>query len=280
MEDRISADKDVLLRGFKMAKQAKLKFRVGSACITGCRESQQDSYRFSPLNGARGNESANQCEELVAVVADGVGGAVSGDVASQLAVDNFIQVITQKFSKPTAETSLADALDTSNQSIKTAISENGQFAGMATTLVAAIVGASGLIWVSVGDSHLYIIRNKKLKKLNQDHSLGALVDKQYELGQISRQERDNTLYRNVILSCLSGEKIELIDMHANDFKLRKKDRLVLASDGLDTLTIKEIQDVSVKNKDSQSCADDLLKRVESKSKPHQDNATVLVIDCK
>ncbi len=263
-----------------MVKPATEQWVLGAASIIGNRETQQDSFLFEYLPVADTRQDRAATRALVAVVADGVGGAVSGDIASRLAAEYFVSTSDELYNRgePAARL-LSTALTAANRAISQAIHEDRALGGMATTLVGVLVDQQGLVWASVGDSHLYLLRHGQIEKLNKDHSLGALIDDQYAKGEISREEAENSLYRNVILSCLSGEKIELIDINAEPFALHAGDRILLASDGLDTLSTEEILDICVETPDSQRCADRLLEQVKDRDMPHQDNTTVLVIDC-
>ena len=262
-----------------MGKPATEQWTVGAASIIGSRETQQDSFLFDYLP-VSAQQDAKSAKALVAVVADGVGGAVSGDIASRLAAEHFVSTSDELYrAGESSARLLSAALQDSNRAISEAITKDTALGGMATTLVGVLVDQRGMVWASVGDSHLYLLRQQKIEKLNKDHSLGALIDDQYAKGEISKEEAENSLYRNVILSCLSGEKIELIDINAEPFTLQAHDRILVASDGLDTLSNDEILSICLATPGSQACADSLLQQVENRNAPHQDNATVLVIDC-
>ncbi len=262
-----------------MGKPATEQWTVGAASIIGSRETQQDSFLFDYLP-VSAQQDAGSAKALVAVVADGVGGAVSGDIASRLAVEHFVTTSDELYrAGESSARLLSAALQDSNRAISEAITKDTALGGMATTLVGVLIDQRGMVWASVGDSHLYLLRQQKIEKLNKDHSLGALIDDQYAKGEISKEEAENSLYRNVILSCLSGEKIELIDINAEPFTLQAHDRILVASDGLDTLSSDEILSICLATPGSQDCADTLLQQVQNQNAPHQDNATVLVIDC-
>jgi protein phosphatase len=257
--------------------RAKLRFRVGTSEIIGDRESQQDSYDFTLLE--ENHTTENTAAACVVALADGVGGGAAGDVASRLAVEQFLSSMNSQTVASINEQAFLDAIHAGNDSIAAAVNETPGYNGMATTLVGVVIDEAGMKWISVGDSHLYIIRKSKISKLNEDHSMGAAIDKEYELGHISKREAEEAPYRNVILSCLSGEPIEMIDVHHEAYRLKPGDRILIASDGLDTLSRLEVLEIGRRVATAQQCAQELTQSVLEKKKPHQDNTTVIVVDC-
>ncbi len=274
-----------------MVKQhSKACFTAGMASIVGGRESQQDNYQLISTN-ATGEQSIFKPNSLastlsgcrvVAALTDGVGGQAAGDVAALLAAESFTESIQTKLceqSAPDCKTLMLDAVSDANLAIDIAIDSDKRYTGMATTLVGVILDDKGLNWLSVGDSHLYLIRDEKIMKLNADHSMGALIDQDYSMGKISHAEAMSAPYRNVILSCLSGKKIELIDLYDSDWELSATDKLILASDGLDSISHEQILTVVLQEKDPQQCAQALIEAVEEKKREYQDNTTVIVLHC-
>jgi len=252
-----------------------LRYRIGSHSIIGDRASQQDYYGYQHIK-----TSSNLAAPIYGLaLADGVGGEVAGDIASRLATNTFLELMSINYGKCSRKKMLRGAVTTANESIGKSIFDTPIYTGMATTLVGAVISRDKLHWISIGDSHLYLIRNGEISKLNDDHSMGALIDRQYEKGYISEDEWKNAPYRNMILSCLSGHKIEMIDLPKDPMLLQENDRILFASDGLDTLVQSEILEVSVQNTEAQNFAKGLTDLVSSIGKPHQDNTAVLSVDC-
>jgi len=259
----------------KFTLNGKLKYRIGSDSIVGDRQSQQDYFGYQHIK----TSSSLAAPIYALALADGVGGEVAGDVASRLATNTFLELLSINFGKFSRKKNLRNAVDVANKSIGTSVSETPAYSGMATTLVGVLLCRDKLHWISIGDSHLYLIRKGVLTKLNDDHSMGALIDLQYELGNISKEEWRNAPYRNMILSCLSGAKIEMIDLPKDSYPLESGDRILFASDGLDTLSRDEILEVSNSYTETQLFAKALTDRVSSIGKPHQDNTAVMLVDC-
>ncbi len=138
------------------------------------------------------------------------------------------------------------------------------------------VGTRQLRWVSVGDSHLYLLRNGTLSKKNADHSYGGFLDRMAEAG--TPVEAETGFSRNMLMSALTGDDIAEIDCPESPLELKRGDRLILSSDGLDTLDLPEIIDICKAHAAPKACVDALLKAVEEAGAPRQDNTTVIVVD--
>ncbi|VAW74391.1 hypothetical protein MNBD_GAMMA12-149 [hydrothermal vent metagenome] len=271
-------------------QQSKACFTAGMASIVGGRESQQDNYQLISTSDV-GEQSIfkpncptprQSGSMIVAALTDGVGGQAAGDIAALLAAESFTESIQTKLCEQETtdcKTLMLDAVSDANLAIDIAINSDKSYTGMATTLVGVILNDQGLNWLSVGDSHLYLIRNEKIMKLNADHSMGALIDQDYSMGKITHAEAMNAPYRNVILSCLSGKKIELIDLYDSDWELSATDKLVLASDGLDSISHEQILTIVLQENDPQQCAQALINAVEDRKREYQDNTTVIVLHC-
>ena len=105
----------------------------------------------------------------MAVLADGMGGHVGGARASKMTCGCFLA--TYPKIEGAIDKRLLLSLDASNKTIESAIEKDQKLFGMGCTLLGVCVDHQGVHWVSVGDSLLYLFHNKKLTKLNEDHSL-------------------------------------------------------------------------------------------------------------
>lgn len=132
-----------------------------------------------------------------------------------------------------------------------------------------------LRWVSVGDSHLYVIRDKELKKANADHSYGGFLAKMAEQGKPIEPEAGFS--RNMLMSALTGDEVADIDCPETPLELQAGDRILVASDGLDTLSHGKLVSYMESTNTAMDCVDALLKGVQEAKMPRQDNTTVVVI---
>jgi protein phosphatase len=172
---------------------------------------------------------------LVLVVSDGMGGALAGDVASRMAVETVRDMLAGEDEDgagpcddgaPLLEC-LKNATDYANFAIHRRSQEDPRCSGMGATLTAAAVTAEGVSLLQVGDSRGYIIRAGQIKLATKDQSL---VQQLVDVGQISEQEAETHMFRNVILQAL-GAQPELQPVTGR-VRVCRGDILLLCSDGL------------------------------------------------
>ena len=147
---------------------------------------------------------------------------------------------------------------------------------MGATLVAALVIGPVLYWVSVGDSLLWLFRDGELLRLNEDHSMRPLLLELAEAGELSEEEILYHPAAHQLRSVVHGRDLPLVDMAAEGYPLEAGDVILLASDGIETLSAAAL------TKTLQAHADDagaltqaLLDGVAAAGAPRQDNTTVL-----
>ena len=171
---------------------------------------------------------------VVLVVSDGMGGALAGDVASRMAVETVRDMLAGDEEEeggcgpdsPLVEC-LRNATDYANFAIHRRSQEDPQCSGMGATLTAAAITSDGVSLLQVGDSRGYVIRGGQIKLATKDQSL---VQQLVDVGQISEQEAETHMFRNVILQAL-GAQPELQPVTGR-VRLFRDDLLLLCSDGL------------------------------------------------
>jgi len=173
---------------------------------------------------------------VVLVVSDGMGGALAGDVASRMAVETVRDMLAggegEDGEVPCEEDAplvecLKNATDYANFAIHRRSQEDPRCSGMGATLTAAAVTADGVSLVQVGDSRGYIIRGGQIKLATKDQSL---VQQLVDVGQISEQEAETHMFRNVILQALGAQpELQPVTGLVRAFR---GDILLLCSDGL------------------------------------------------
>ena len=234
--------------------------------IQGRRESQQD--RAACLSWPNGYH--------LLVLGDGIGGQVGGDTASATVIDSFCDAFVDIHVSDSRER-LLKAFREANLALFHRIQDEPHLAGMGTTLLAVAVDADWLQWVSVGDSPLWLLRNGEMHRLNENHSVGGVLDERAAAGEIPIQEAAGSSNRSQLLEAVLGQDIEWVDAPKEPFQLQSGDFVVLASDGIETCSPRELCDIAV---DTASCADlvgAILQAVEAHALPSQDNATVIVL---
>lgn len=249
-----------------------VKHWVAGGQIQGDRGYQEDDFSIRLLTDD--NAPADE-DRLLLVLADGMGGHAGGAVASKTVVQAF-----QDSFHRTAD-GIADRLNAgvtaANDSVKEKQQSDLGLSEMGTTLVAAVVIGPVLYWVSVGDSLLWVFRDGRLHRLNADHSMRPVLLDLVELGRMTEEEALNDPRANQLRSAIFGDAVPLIDMNADGFGLEIGDLVVLASDGLETLSEAVLAEViEAGADDAQGIVDALLDAVAKAGRPGQDNTTVLV----
>lgn len=242
--------------------------RLAGGQLLGTRETQEDDLGF-----IAGVTLDPEGHHPAVVVADGMGGHAAGDVASGLAVREFMDAYGVE-GRPSDR--LRAALENANRALGEAIAGNPALQGMGTTLVAAAVTSNGLEWISVGDSALLLYRDGRLKRLNQDHSMRPVIAALREVDP----DAANGMSPNQLRSALVGSDIAQIDASTMPELLVPGDIVLVATDGMETL-----DDLEVAATIADHCADGpeavrdaLLAAVADRRTPTQDNATIAVIE--
>ena len=247
-----------------------VRFELAGSQIIGGRNSQEDAFLITYLS-----EKSDAGADAVLIVADGMGGHAAGHLASNLAVQTFNRHVTTHYAEGDIPALLHEGIAHANKVIGDTAKEMSALQGMGCTLVSVVLSGSHLYYVSVGDSHIYLLRNHKLKKANADHSYGGFLDRMAALGQPVEPEPGST--RNMLLSALTGEDIFEIDCPSEPLELLPGDKVILATDGLDTLAEDQIAALGNDASTANSLVDGLLKAAENAKAKHQDNTTVLAI---
>ncbi|MGH8602908.1 MAG: SUMF1/EgtB/PvdO family nonheme iron enzyme, partial [Gammaproteobacteria bacterium] len=248
-----------------------LTFDIAGNQINGAREYQEDAFLVTRL-GDHGTDDFG----CLVILADGMGGHAAGHVASNMAVQACNKFITSHYPCDDVVAVLRESALRANEAITDTIKETTALSGMGCTLVAVLLEKNSLFWVSVGDSHLYLLRDGKLEKKNADHSYGGFLNRMAQEGK--EVQADSSFGKTMLMSALMGAEIPEIDFSQAPFELKQGDRLIVSSDGLDTLSAQNIQDCLGTRAKAKECAEALLKAVETVGAPRQDNTTVVVIE--
>ncbi len=150
---------------------------------------------------------------------------------------------------------------------------------MGSTLVGVAFGQGGVEWVSVGDSPLLLYRRGQIAALNDDHSLAPELDRMAAAGLITADQARNDPRRHMLRSAVTGEDLELVDLSPRPLAVEAGDYVIIASDGLQTLELGEVERVVAAYADdgAEAVAGALIRAVESVRDPHQDNTTVIAV---
>ncbi|MEW6731486.1 MAG: Stp1/IreP family PP2C-type Ser/Thr phosphatase [Acidobacteriota bacterium] len=232
-----------------------------------------DSTHHPPEEGIH-SVSQGHYGSLVAV-SDGMGGALAGEVASQMAVtavrDRMLQFqATPSFSQYAFHERLRLAIEQANILINVESQNNVEYTGMGATFTAAGVEGDIAYLAQVGDSRCYLIRQSKIAQVTKDQSL---VSQLVEAGHITEEEAEQHTYKNVILQALGAQP--RVNVIVDRVRLRRNDVLLLCSDGLSgKVKGPEMLKVLNESSDIKAACDTLIKMANERG--GEDNITVLI----
>ncbi len=172
----------------------------------------------------RANEDSYFVRSPLFVVADGMGGAQAGEVASGLAAETFARGLTDD---GTPEQRLEERVREANRAIHTRQQDDRSLHGMGTTITAAYLDGDELSLAHVGDSRAYLLRDGELTRLTRDHTL---VEELVRRGELTEQEAAEHPQRSIITRALGPE--EDVDIDLLTHRVHAGDVLLLCSDGL------------------------------------------------
>ncbi|MEX0675075.1 MAG: Stp1/IreP family PP2C-type Ser/Thr phosphatase [Gaiellaceae bacterium] len=179
-----------------------------------------------PGRRRRRNEDAYVVSPPLFAVADGMGGAQAGELASRIAVEAMGEE-----ARTSGEERVTTLIREANRRIFARSSEDASASGMGTTMTAALVGDDGVVTIGhVGDSRAYLLREGRLEQLTEDHSLVAEL---VRTGKLSAEEAEDHPQRSVITRALGTDPEVDVDTFTVD--AQAGDLFLLCSDGLTTM---------------------------------------------
>jgi protein phosphatase len=215
----------------------------------------------------RDNEDSAFARAPVFVVADGMGGAQAGEVASRIAVEAFEQGLPDSGSP---EERLATRVREANQQIYERSRADRGRAGMGTTLTAAYVDDTHVAIAHVGDSRAYMFRDGSLQRLTQDHSL---VDELVRRGKLTEEQAAEHPQRSIITRALGPEPDVEVDTWT--YPARAGDVVLLCSDGLTSMISEgRVREILAEHDNLDEAADALIRAANDAG--GRDNITVVL----
>ena len=226
------------------------------------------------------NQDAFQIEQLdrstvLCVVCDGMGGAKSGNVASNLAVDVFTQEVKRTWKADMdpnrVDQMLRNAVKLANFTVYDQSRQFMEFAGMGTTLVAVLIQGKNATVVNVGDSRAYCIDRTGIHQLTTDHSL---VQMMVSRGELTKEQARNYPGKNLITRAIGTEAVTMCDIFHK--RVEKGDFILLCTDGLSNLMDEqEILFEVAHGQDREQCCQRLLDIAKKRGAP--DNVTSVLV---
>ena len=232
----------------------------------GCTRTQnQDAYQIEVLNR----------NTLLCVVCDGMGGAKSGNVASTLAVDVFVQEVkrtwTPDMDPEKLDQMLRGAVKLANFTVYDQAQQFEEFTGMGTTMVAALIQGKYATVINVGDSRCYSVTGDGVRQLTTDHSL---VQMMIQRGELTPEQAKSYPGKNLITRAIGTEPVVECDVFHR--RLAGGECLLLCTDGLSNLLDdQEILFEIVHGINKRSSCERLLAIAKNRGAP--DNVTCVLI---
>ena len=217
----------------------------------------------------RRNEDAYVCEPPLFAIADGMGGAQAGEVASRLAA----AALKESRADAGGEHRIYDLIQEANRRVYARSSTDPKTSGMGTTITVALVENGNVAFGHVGDSRAYLIRDGHMEQVTEDHSL---VNELMKSGKLSREEAETHPQRSVITRALGTDP----DVDADTFTIEAKvgDVFLLCSDGLtDMVGEREIQELVERNRENLDAALKALVKAANRG-GGEDNITVVAFE--
>jgi len=211
----------------------------------------------------------------VLAVCDGMGGAPSGDVASQMAADAFLARLRKNLkpgmSQKALRAALFEATCDANAQVYEKSNSGKMFRGMGTTLVGAVVTPSLAVIANVGDSRAYIIDQNSIVQITRDHSV---VEDLLSHNKLSREQTKSHPSKNLITKALGTEEEVAPEIFSVD--LEDRDYLLLCSDGLtNVVEDMEILYEVLHGGDPAQCCDRLVAMANGRGGP--DNISIILL---
>jgi len=254
----------------------------GRTDVGKARDHNEDSFVVADLTTRNASLQPEVREHVVGrrgtlfMVADGMGGAAAGEVASEMATGTvFNHMITQwgndqEVTEQRFAYRLKEAVEIANQQIHDYAAAHLEVRGMGTTTTAAGVFDGALYLTQIGDSRGYLIRQGRIAQITKDQSL---MQRLVDAGELTEEEAAVSERRNIILQALGPDAHVKVDLTRQE--LRKGDILVMCSDGLSGLVKKEeILAIVTQATDLVSACKELIEAANGRGGP--DNITCIV----
>lgn len=246
--------------------------------VLGDRQEQQDSFGYNILNN-----------KLVCIICDGMGGHKGGKIASKLAVSQMLRNVDLQ-QKSDYQQEMISSISEIDEAILGLRDESDIPLNAGSTIASICVSDNKLFWAAVGDSRVYLFRNKKYVQLTKDQNYRTYLDEKLHAGEIDTVEYNSQCNRKeaeALINYLGIGNIRkslFIDCNMSPFELLNDDILIIMSDGVyKILDNNEMCSIVNKFEDIVDVAQNMELKMIEKSGKYQierDNTTLAVIKIK
>lgn len=252
----------IYLRKDILFKKEKSEMEIGNAQYIGTREKQDDSFG-----------SCQRAYGTAAIVADGIGGFVNGDVASKITVETFLG----EFKKRDIIGNVNFYFHSSAQKANFEIRKKFEDIPCGTTVVATYINGNQMYWFSVGDSNIAVFRKKRLIPVNRKENVENWLEEQYLSGKIERKDAMNHPQSRRLMNYIGYDGFEGGQIGDRPIQLMPKDIILLYSDGVEALSQIQLETILSQKGNADDIAERIIDAVKAKQMKSKDNATVIVI---
>ena len=247
--------------------------RIGKVHAIGKRENQQDSFAYSDV----ADQEIVEEKGMLLLVADGMGGMLNGaEVSATVAIESLRYFDTHDLPQSIPEY-LEDMAQYVNGEVNEFLGRDG-IGRSGSTLVVVHIKDHAVHWLSIGDSCIYLYRSQtnELMRLNILHNYGTQLNERLMNGEMTLEEVMAEPNKHALTSYIGAGEIALIDQNDEPLVLEPGDRIVLMSDGIETVSEEEL--CGILRYDVEEAALKLRYLIEQKNKKNQDNFTAMIVE--
>ncbi len=242
-----------------------LSVEIGNAQIIGTREKQDDSFATSIMPYG-----------VMAIVADGIGGYINGNLASKIAVETYLD----EFERRNATDNISYYFQTSAVLSNSRIRDEFGEARGGTTAVVVVLTEGKMYWTSVGDSNIAVIRNKRLIEINRKENVKNWLEDQYLAGAINKEAAMGGPMDKRLVNYLGYDGFKKASESDRPILLRKKDHILIYSDGVEVIGQIELENIMSRKGTAQAKAEMIMEAIENKRVNSKDNSTIIILEVK
>ena len=242
-----------------------LSVAIGNAQIIGTREKQDDSFATSIMPYG-----------VMAIVADGIGGYINGNLASKIAVETYLDEFERRNATDNISYYFQTSAVLSNGRIR---DEFGEAKG-GTTAVAVVLAEGKMYWTSVGDSNIAVIRNRRLIEINRKENVKNWLEDQYLAGAINKEAAMGGPMDKRLVNYLGYDGFKKASESDRPILLKKKDQRLIYYDGVEVIGQIELENIMSRKGTAQKKAEMIMEAIENKKVNSKDNSTIIILEVK
>ena len=242
-----------------------LSVAIGNAQIIGTREKQDDSFATSIMPYG-----------VMAIVADGIGGYINGNLASKIAVETYLDEFERRNATDNISYYFQTSAVLSNGRIR---DEFGEAKG-GTTAVAVVLAEGKTYWTSVGDSNIAVIRNRRLIEINRKENVKNWLEDQYMAGAINKEAAMGGPMDKRLVNYLGYDGFKKASESDRPILLKKKDQILIYSDGVEVIGQIELENIMSRKGTAQAKAEMIMEAIGNKRVNSKDNSTIIILEVK